>query len=438
MLQDEKIVVIGLGYVGLPLAVEFARGRRVVGFDIDEQKVKELNAAVDRTGEVGSVALKKVSNNFEISSDSASLANGSIFIVTVPTPITETCQPDFSPLLAACDLVGPYLTSGSIVIFESTVYPGCTEEMCVPVLEKKSGLRCDLSSCDSGSFSVGYSPERINPGDKLHRLHNIIKVVSGSSPSATTRIKALYDSIIVAGTYLAPSIKVAEAAKAIENAQRDINIAFVNELTKIFNKMGLSTHDVLAAARTKWNFLDFRPGLVGGHCIGVDPYYLAYGAHKVGINAELVVAGRRINDGMSEFLVEKIRAEIQPSSGVKNTPRLGVLGLTFKEDCPDVRNSKVIDLVEILLSDDVDLKVYDPVIDSFDVPSSIKPVFCELESFVDLDAILILVPHTFFVEMDVKVFERMARPGKKLKIFDLKNIFRPFLRQKESLDWIDV
>jgi UDP-N-acetyl-D-galactosamine dehydrogenase len=349
----EKIGIIGLGYVGLPLAVEFGKIAEVIGFDINEQRIAELTTGIDRTLEVDAEGLKSA-KMLTFTSNAQQLQSVNYFIVTVPTPVDVYKNPDLTPLIKASETVGKVLKKGDIVIYESTVYPGCTEEDCVPVLEKFSGLKFNID------FFCGYSPERINPGDKQHRLPNIKKVTSGSTPEIAERVDQLYKKIIVAGTHKASSIKVAEAAKVIENAQRDINIAFVNELSLIFERMNIDTHEVLEAAGTKWNFLPYKPGLVGGHCIGVDPYYLTYKADSLGYYPQVILAGRRINDNMGTHIANRvIKLMTQHDLPIKNSKVL-VLGITFKENCPDIRNSRAIDVIRELQSFGADVEVYDP------------------------------------------------------------------------------
>lgn len=360
-IENKKIAVIGLGYVGLPLAAAFAEKYPVVGFDINQGRVNELKSGHDHTLELADDELKAVlveglesRNGLLPSFNAEDLANCNVFIVTVPTPTDKHNRPVLTPLVKASETVGKALKKGDIVIYESTVYPGVTEEECVPVLERVSGLKYNED------FFAGYSPERINPGDKEHTVKKILKVTSGSTPAIADEVDALYRSIIVAGTHKAPSIKVAEAAKVIENSQRDINIAFVNELAKIFNLMGIDTHDVLEAAGTKWNFLKFKPGLVGGHCIGVDPYYLAQKAEELGYHPEIILAGRRLNDGMGKYVAgEVVKLMVKKDIKVKGSKAL-ILGFTFKEDCPDVRNTKVIDIVRELETYGIEVIIHDP------------------------------------------------------------------------------
>jgi UDP-N-acetyl-D-glucosamine/UDP-N-acetyl-D-galactosamine dehydrogenase len=349
----EKIGIIGLGYVGLPLAVEFGKILNVVGFDINQSRIDELKTGHDRTLEVDKQELTSATK-LSFSSDPQALKSVNYFIVTVPTPVDEYKTPDLTPLIKASETVGKVLKHGDIVIYESTVYPGCTEEDCVPVLEKFSGLKFNVD------FFCGYSPERINPGDKLHRLPNIKKVTSGSTPEVAERVDQLYKRIIKAGTHKASGIKVAEAAKVIENSQRDINIAFVNELSLIFEKMGIDTHEVLEAAGTKWNFLPYKPGLVGGHCIGVDPYYLTYKADSLGYYPQVILAGRRINDNMGIHIANRVIKLMTQNNLPVNKAKILVLGITFKEDCPDIRNSRAIDVIRELQSFGADVEVYDP------------------------------------------------------------------------------
>lgn len=356
----EKIGIIGLGYVGLPLAVEFGKVLPVIGFDINKERIDELKKGYDKTLEVETDELKSATQ-LSFSTDLNDLKSVNIFIVTVPTPVDQYKKPDLTPLISASKTVGSVLKKNDIVIYESTVYPGCTEEDCVPILEKLSGLKFNID------FFCGYSPERINPGDKLHRVSTIKKVTSGSTPEIADRVDALYKKIITAGTHKASSIKVAEAAKVIENAQRDINIAFVNELALIFDRMNIDTHEVLEAAGTKWNFLPFKPGLVGGHCIGVDPYYLTHKAESIGYHPEVINAGRRINDNMGIYIASQvIKLMAQHKHPIHNSNIL-VLGITFKENCPDIRNSKVVDIITELKNYGTNVDVFDPQADNEEV-----------------------------------------------------------------------
>lgn len=356
----EKIGIIGLGYVGLPLAVEFGKKTEVIGFDINEERIKELREGLDRTREVETDELKAASK-LKFSSDLNDLKEANYFIVTVPTPVDEFKTPDLKPLQSASKTVGSVLKKGDIVIYESTVYPGCTEEVCVPVLEKVSGLKFNQD------FFCGYSPERINPGDKQHRVTTIKKVTSGSTPEVAEKVDKLYQKVVVAGTHKASSMKVAEAAKVIENSQRDINIAFVNELAMIFERIGIDTQEVLEAAGTKWNFLPFRPGLVGGHCIGVDPYYLTYKADSLGYHPQVILSGRRINDNMGVHIANTVIKLMAKNDHPIHKGKVLVLGITFKENCPDIRNSRVVDVVRELQSFGTDVDIYDPQADAEEV-----------------------------------------------------------------------
>jgi UDP-N-acetyl-D-glucosamine/UDP-N-acetyl-D-galactosamine dehydrogenase len=388
----QKIGVIGLGYVGLPLAVEFGKKMDVVGFDINTLRIDELKKGFDRTKEVDAQELGS-SSKLIFSSDIKDLKDVTCFIVTVPTPVDEFKTPDLKPLQSASKTVGGVLKKGDIVIYESTVYPGCTEEICVPVLEKESGLTFNVD------FFCGYSPERINPGDKLHRVTNIKKVTSGSTPATAEKVDQLYRTIITAGTHKASSMKVAEAAKVIENSQRDINIAFVNELALIFEKVGIDTHEVLEAAGTKWNFLPFKPGLVGGHCIGVDPYYLTYKADSLGYHPQVILAGRRINDNMGLHIANSVIKLMAQNDLPINRANVLMLGITFKENCPDIRNSKVVDVIKELESFGTTVDIYDPQADSEEVKHEYG-----LELVRKLDkkyhAIVLTVSHKEFMELD--------------------------------------
>ena len=408
-----KIAVIGLGYVGLPLAVEFSIKYNTLGFDINQGRVDELNSGHDSTLEVADGKLQEVlnidgTNGLKLSCDVSDLASCNIFIVTVPTPVDKNNRPVLTPLIKASEMIGQVLKVGDIVIYESTVYPGVTEDECVPVLERVSGLQFNKD------FYAGYSPERINPGDKKHTVTKIKKVTSGSTPEIGQKVNDLYSSIITAGTHLAPTIKVAEAAKVIENAQRDINIAFVNELAKIFNKLDIDTHAVLEAAATKWNFLPFKPGLVGGHCIGVDPYYLAQKAQEVGYHSEIILAGRRLNDSMGEYVAtEVLKLMVHNELPIKNAKVL-MLGITFKENCPDIRNTKAIDVYHNLTSFHMDVDVYDPWASSDEVMHEygIQTIDTIDDTY---DAIIHTVAHNEFINLD---FEKIR--NKKSVVYDVK------------------
>lgn len=388
----DKIGIIGLGYVGLPLAVEFGKVLQVVGFDINQSRIHELENGIDRTLEVEGADLVDA-KHLSFSNNLDELKGVNIFIVTVPTPVDKNKDPDLTPLLKASETVGKVLKKGDLVIYESTVFPGCTEEDCVPVLESTSGLKYNID------FFCGYSPERINPGDKTHRLPSIKKVTSGSTPKIAERVDQLYKRIVKAGTHKASSIKVAEAAKVIENSQRDINIAFVNELSLIFEKLGIDTYEVLEAAGTKWNFLPFRPGLVGGHCIGVDPYYLTHKAESLGYHPEVILAGRKINDTMGIHIANRvIKLMTQRDMAVKNSKIL-VLGITFKEDCPDIRNSRVIDVIQELKSFGANVHVYDPQANSGEVKQEYNISLTETLT-EKYDAVVLAVSHKEFSSLD--------------------------------------
>ena len=416
-INDIKIAVIGLGYVGLPLAVEFGKKHPVIGFDINQHRIEELKSGTDHTLEVSDEELASA-KQLEFSSNINELAECNFYIVTVPTPIDEYKQPDLTPLVKASTAIGSVLKAGDIVVYESTVYPGATEEVCIPELERSSGLTFNKD------FFAGYSPERINPGDKEHRVTNILKVTAGSTPEVADLVDDVYNLIITAGTHKAPSIKVAEAAKVIENTQRDVNIALINELAVIFNKMGIDTEAVLTAAGTKWNFLPFRPGLVGGHCIGVDPYYLTHKAQAIGYNPEIILAGRRLNDSMGEYVVTQlVKTMIKKRIQVEGAKVL-ILGLSFKENCPDVRNTKVIDIVHELKEYNIDVDVYDPWVDAEEAQQEygISPIndSANLESN-SYDGIILAVAHNQFVKMGVEQIRSLGKSNHVL--YDLKYLF---------------
>lgn len=392
-MKQHTIAVIGLGYVGLPLAVEFGKKYETIGFDINDHRIDELRKGIDRTLEVDPENLASAAK-LRFSSSLEELKAADFFIVTVPTPIDKNKRPDLTPLIKASETVGKVLKKGDIVVYESTVYPGCTEDDCVPVLEKHSGLKFNTD------FFCGYSPERINPGDKVHTVTKIRKITAGSTPETADTVNSIYDSIITAGTYKAPSIKVAEAAKVIENCQRDINIAFVNELSMIFDKMNIDTLDVLEAAGTKWNFLPFRPGLVGGHCIGVDPYYLTHKAEEIGYHSQVILSGRKINDNMGSFVANKV-VKLMIKKGINvNTSKALVLGITFKENCPDIRNSKVIDIISELHDFGVTVDIYDPNADAKEVHEEYGLHLAESPA-TDYDAVIMAVSHSDFHSLDL-------------------------------------
>jgi len=411
--EDIKLAVVGLGYVGLPLAVEFGKKRPVIGFDINTRRIAELQRGHDHTLEVDDAELA-AAKHLTFTTEISELAKANVYIVTVPTPIDQYKQPDLTPLIKASETIGKVLKRGDIVIYESTVYPGATEEDCVPVLEKTSGLAFNKD------FFAGYSPERINPGDKEHRVSTIKKVTSGSTPEVADLVDALYNEIIVAGTHKAPSIRVAEAAKVIENTQRDVNIALINELALIFNKMGIDTEEVLKAAGTKWNFLPFRPGLVGGHCIGVDPYYLTHKAQAIGYHPEIILAGRRLNDSMGSYVVSQlVKAMTKRRIHVEGAHVL-VMGLTFKENCPDLRNTRVIDIVRELGEYNVAVDVYDPWVDVEEAKHEYGIVPVDKPEPGAYDGIILAVAHRQFAEMGPAEIRKLGKPQHVL--YDLKYV----------------
>jgi UDP-N-acetyl-D-galactosamine dehydrogenase len=410
------IAVIGLGYVGLPLAVEFGKKFRTLGFDLHAEKVAAYGRHVDPTGEVSSADLK-AATQLTCSTDPKIIAEADFIIVAVPTPVDDAHQPDFTPLVKSSESVGRHIKKGAIVVYESTVYPGATEEVCIPIIEKHSGLKWKQD------FFVGYSPERINPGDKERTVTKITKVVSGDTPETLKKVAEVYGSVITAGVYPASSIKVAEAAKVIENTQRDLNIALMNELSVIFHRIGIDTLEVLKAAGTKWNFLPFRPGLVGGHCIGVDPYYLTHKAEMLGYTPQVILAGRRINDGMGKYVAEQtVKQMIANDLGVKGAPII-VLGMTFKENCPDIRNSKVIDVVRELQSFGADVRVHDPLAESAECEHEYGVALTPWDALPQASAIVAAVSHSEYAEMGVAGVLRKLRPG---GVFvDVKSAYDP-------------
>jgi UDP-N-acetyl-D-glucosamine/UDP-N-acetyl-D-galactosamine dehydrogenase len=414
-LDDKIICVIGLGYVGLPLAVEFGKRRRVIGFDIREERVQELRVGRDKTLEVGPDELNSASF-LEFTSSVEDLRLCGVFIVAVPTPVDKAHRPDLSLLQRATETVGRAMRPGAVVVYESTVYPGCTRNVCAPILERASGLELNRD------FFVGYSPERINPGDKQHRLPTIVKITSGSTAEAADAIDALYGSIITAGTYKAASIEVAEAAKVIENTQRDLNIALMNDLAIIFQKLGIDTNDVLTAAATKWNFLSFRPGLVGGHCIGVDPYYLTHRAQEIGYHPEVILAGRRINDSMGIYIADRLARLMMKRGFPVAGSRILVMGFTFKENCPDLRNTRVIDIIHELGEFNAIVDVHDPWADPKDAEREYGLTLLSAFPAPDVyDAIVLAVGHDKYAHMGVEAIRSLGKPGAVL--FDVKGIF---------------
>jgi len=410
---EEKISLVGLGYVGMPIAVAFSKKVGVIGYDLNEKKIELYKSGIDPTNEVGDEAIKNCS--VEFTSDEKDLQRAKFHIVAVPTPVYDDHTPDLTPVEGASRILGRNLTKGSVVVFESTVYPGVTEDVCVPILEKESGLKCGVD------FKIGYSPERINPGDKVHRLETITKIVSGMDKESLDVVAKVYELVVDAGVHRAPCIKVAEAAKVIENSQRDINIAFMNELSIIFNKMGIDTKSVLEAAGTKWNFLRFYPGLVGGHCIGVDPYYLTYKAEMLGYHSQVILAGRRINDDMGKYVAENVvKNLIKADKAVKNA-KVAVLGFTFKENCPDTRNSKIFDIIKELREYGIEPLIADPTADAEEAKRIYGVEFVDLASIKNADAVVLAVAHDEFSKFTMQEMDKFFGDGKKVLI-DIKGL----------------
>ncbi|OEE86168.1 Vi polysaccharide biosynthesis protein VipA/TviB [Enterovibrio norvegicus FF-162] len=419
-LDNVKIGIIGLGYVGLPLAVEFGKKFNVIGFDINDGRVAELRDNIDSTLECSSEELREATL-LEYSANKEDLKRCNVYVVTVPTPIDDHKQPDLTPLIKASEMLGGVISEGDVIVYESTVYPGATEEECIPVVERVSNLKFNRN------FFAGYSPERINPGDKEHRVTNILKVTSGSTPEIAEYVDQLYKTIITAGTHKASSIKVAEAAKVIENTQRDVNIALINELSIIFNKLGIDTLEVLEAAGTKWNFLPFRPGLVGGHCIGVDPYYLTHKAQSVGYHPEMILAGRRLNDGMGQYVVSQLVKNMLKKRIHVEGANVLVMGLTFKENCPDLRNTKVVDIVSELKEYNINVDIMDPWCSNAEAQHEYGLTLCEKEQQGHYDAIIMAVSHNEFKEMGAEKIRALGKPEHVL--YDLK-----YILDKENVD----
>lgn len=421
--KDEYISLIGLGYVGLPIAISFANKVKVIGFDLNQEKIKLYQSGIDPTKEVGNEIISNTS--VEFTSDETKLQQSKFHIVAVPTPVKSDHTPDLRPIQSASELIGRNLVQGSIVVYESTVYPGVTEEICVPILENVSGLKCGVD------FKVGYSPERINPGDKEHRLENIVKIVSGMDEETLDIIAKVYELVVEVGVYPAESIKVAEAAKVIENSQRDINIAFMNELSMIFNKMNIDTTAVLKAAGTKWNFLPFKPGLVGGHCIGVDPYYLTYKAEQLGYHSQIILSGRRINDDMGKYVVENLlKSLIRSGKNIKNA-KVCILGFTFKEGCPDIRNTRVIDIVKELQEYSINPIVVDPVADGNEALDEYGFSFEAMNAVSGQDAVILAVAHEEFKCLTVEQMNAFYGKGEKV-LLDIKGILQRELYETEN------
>lgn len=415
--NEESLSLVGLGYVGMPIAIEFAkRGVKVVGFDLNAKKIELYKNGIDPTNEVGNQAIKE--STVQFTADENDLKKAKFHIVAVPTPVNDDHTPDLTPVEGASRILGRNLTKGSIIVFESTVYPGVTEDVCVPILEKESGFKCGVD------FKIGYSPERINPGDKVHRLNTITKIVSGMDEETLDTVAKVYEIVVDAGVHRAESIKVAEAAKVIENSQRDINIAFMNELSIIFNKMGIDTKAVLEAAGTKWNFLKFYPGLVGGHCIGVDPYYLTYKAEQFGYHSQIILSGRRINDDMGKYVAESVvKNLIKADISIKNA-KVALLGFTFKENCPDTRNSKIMDIVKELREYGITPVIADPVADADEAKRLYGIEFVDMDTIKDMDAVILAVAHEEFKSLTQKDFDNFfkAVPNEQKVLADIKGL----------------
>jgi len=412
---EEKISLVGLGYVGMPIAVAFSKKVKVVGYDLNAEKIELYKSGVDPTNEVGDEAIKNCTVDF--TADETKLREAKFHIVAVPTPVNDDHTPDLTPVEGASEILGRNLTKGSVVVFESTVYPGVTEEICVPILERESGLKCGTD------FKIGYSPERINPGDKVHRLETIKKIVSGMDEETLDTVAKVYELVVKAGVHRAESIKVAEAAKVIENSQRDINIAFMNELSIIFNKMGIDTKSVLEAAGTKWNFLKFYPGLVGGHCIGVDPYYLTYKAEELGYHSQIILSGRRINDDMGKYVAENtVKDLIKADVSIKNA-KIAILGFTFKENCPDTRNTKIIDIYNELKEYGITAVIADPAADSDEAKRLYGIEFVDMSEIKDCDAVILAVAHEQFKSLTMDDFDKMFKNSdNKNVLIDIKGL----------------
>ena len=412
--QEESLSLVGLGYVGMPIAVEFAkRGVKVIGYDLNSSKIETYKSGIDPTNEVGNEAIKNTA--VEFTSKEEDLKRAKFHIVAVPTPVNNDHTPDLKPVESASEILGRNLTKGSVIVFESTVYPGVTEDICVPILERASGLKCGID------FKVGYSPERINPGDKVHRLSTITKIVSGMDEETLDIVAKVYEIVVDAGVHRAESIKVAEAAKVIENSQRDINIAFMNELSIIFNKMGIDTKSVLEAAGTKWNFLKFYPGLVGGHCIGVDPYYLTYKAEELGYHSQIILSGRRINDDMGKYVAENVVKNLIAADKAVKGAKVAILGFTFKENCPDTRNTKIIDIMNELQEYGINPIIADPIADAAEAKRLYCVEFVDLEKIKNMDAVILAVAHEAFSSFTMEQVDSFFANGKKV-LLDLKGL----------------
>ena len=426
--KEEKLALVGLGYVGMPIAVAFAKkGIDVIGFDLNKAKIELYKNGFDPTKEVGDETIKKTTVQFTC--DETKLKEAKFIIVAVPTPVNIDHTPDLTPVVGASEIVGRNLTKGSIVVYESTVYPGCTEDVCIPILEKESGLKCGVD------FKIGYSPERINPGDKVHRLENIRKIVSGCDEESLKEIKNVYDIVIEVGTYPVSNIKTAEAVKVVENSQRDINIAFMNELAMVFDKMGIDTNEVVDGMNTKWNALGFRPGLVGGHCIGVDPYYFTYEAEKLGYHSQIILNGRIVNDNMGKFVAEQtIKQMILAGKAPKNS-KVVILGLTFKENCPDARNSKVSDIIKTLKQYSIDPVVVDPWASENDAIREYGVKLTKLEDIKNADCVIVAVAHNEFKAMSLEDIEKLFKPNEEKVLIDVKGLYKVSDLNASGMKW---
>ncbi|MDW4099697.1 nucleotide sugar dehydrogenase [Staphylococcus saprophyticus] len=427
MKNEKTLVVIGMGYVGMPIAIEFSKKINVIGFDINSDKIEQYNNGIDVTNEVGNEIIKNSSVKF--TSNSKDIGKGDYIIIAVPTPINQDKTPDLTPIRSVSELVGKHMKKNSTIIYESTVYPGVTEDICIPILEKNSKMSCKKD------FLVGYSPERINPGDKVHRINNIVKVVSGINEQALENIADLYELIIEVGVHKVSSIKTAEATKVIENSQRDVNIAFMNEVSKVFNKMNINTFEVVEAMNTKWNSLKFTPGLVGGHCIGVDPYYFLYEAEKLGYESQIIGAGRRINDSMAQFVTENIVKQLILANKKVKGSRVCILGVTFKEDTPDFRNSKIIELIRKIENYGINVSVVDPVVNKAELKKAEKINIIEIEDVKNIDAFIYAVPHRDFDEYSIDSIINLLKVNKDEKsvIVDLKGKYKQFYSDKKDI-----
>lgn len=427
--REEKISLIGLGYVGMPIAVAFAKKVNVIGFDLNPHKIEQYKNGIDPTDEVGDEAIKKTTVDF--TSDETRLREAKFHIVAVPTPVNADKTPDLSPVEGASTILGRNLTKGSIIVYESTVYPGVTEDICIPILEKESGLKCGVD------FKVGYSPERINPGDKVHRLENIIKIVSGMDTESLEEISRVYELVIEVGVHRASSIKVAEAAKVVENSQRDINIAFMNELAMVFDRMGIDTNEVIEAMNTKWNALRFYPGLVGGHCIGIDPYYFVYEAEKLGYHSQIILSGRKINDGMGEFIADAIIKNLVLAGKAVKKSKVVVLGITFKENCPDTRNSKVEDIITRLNEYGIEPVIVDPQADTAHAKHEYDVDLVELAEIKDADCVVFAVAHNEFKEMSMAQIDGLFKdsPNDEKVLVDVKSILDKVEIEKQGYSY---